>query len=286
MASTTFLATNKLNVLMDMVNGGTCVYINGATRGTKMFPRFYVSYASTGALFTNVTKGAFVTYTLPDGTKANATWHKANTISQSTVGFFIGTYQPTWNSAFVGPWNPTAVIGDAAGNSATYKYVGSPFVISPVTLSTSITLVNSNNNQTLTGLANGTSGTIFAIIAYPTNAEAVPGFVAPLDSSIRGGVVTAQVGWGYYNTTSGTFGSAKNPGGQIAQVTMTYTGKSGIWAGNFSASSVPAIKSDASYEVIVSSKDKASPSNTGFAIANVAPATAQVVTTSSSSSQV
>ena len=41
-SSTSFYATNKLNVFMDMVDGGNCAYINGAPRGVKMFPRFYV----------------------------------------------------------------------------------------------------------------------------------------------------------------------------------------------------------------------------------------------------
>ncbi len=279
-SSTSFSVTNKLNVFMDMVDGGNCIYINGATRGVKMFPRFYISYASTGAPFTNNTVGAYVTYTLPNGTAVNATWHKPNTVSQSSVGFFIGKYQINWNDTYVGPWNPNATIGDAAGNIAKYHYIGVPFVISPAALSMSITLVNSKTNQTLDGLANGTSVTIYAVISYPAAAEPVPGFVGPLDTTNRGGSVDAVVGWGYYNATSGAFGNAKSPGGEIAKVTLTYTGKSGVWEGNFSSNSVPAIKTGTSYEVVVNSQDKASPPNTGFATLSLAPTSAQVITTS------
>ena len=284
-ATTSFYATNKLNVFMDMVNGGTCIYVNGVNRGYKIFPRFYVTYASNGAPFTNNTKGAFVTYSLPNGTVINATWHKPNTVSQSTVGFFIGKYQPNWNDTHVGPWNPNATAGDAYGNVVKYHYIGVPFVISPASLSTTATLVDSKTNQTLAGLGNGTTATILAVVTYPTNAEAAPGFVAPLDSAIRGGKVTANVGWGYYNATSGTFGGAKNPGGQIAQVTMSYTGKSGIWEGNFTTTSVPAIKTGTSYEIVINSQDKAAPQNTGLAIFSLAPAAiGSAVSTSTSSS--
>ncbi|MDG6905048.1 MAG: hypothetical protein JRN20_04605 [Nitrososphaerota archaeon] len=279
-STTSFSVTNKLNVFMDMVDGGNCIYINGATRGVKMFPRFYISYASTGAPFTNNTVGAYATYTLPNGTAVNATWHKPNTVSQSSVGFFIGKYQINWNDTYVGPWNPNATVGDGAGNIAKYHYIGVPFVISPATLSTSITLVNSKTNQTLDGLTNGTSVTVYAVISYPAAAEPVPGFVGPLDTTNRGGSVDAVVGWGYYNVTSGSFGSARNPGGQIAKVSLTYTGKNGVWEGNFSSNSVPAIKTGTSYEVVVNSQDKASPPNTGFATLSLAPASAQVVTTS------
>ncbi len=282
-SSTSFYATNKLNVFMDMVDGGNCAYINGAPRGVKMFPRFYVSYASNGALFTNNTPGAYVTYTDPDGTLVNTTWHKPNTVSQSSVGFFIGKYQISWNDTNVGPWNPNATIGDAYGNVATYHYIGSPFVITPATLDTNVTIVNSVTNETLSGLANGTSATIYAVISYPASAEPVPGFVAPLDSANRGGVVSAEVGWGDYNVSSGTFGGGDNPGGQIAKVSMTYTGHNGVWEGNFTSNSVPSITPGLSYEIVVASKDDASPANTGFATLSLGPASGQAQTTTTTS---
>jgi hypothetical protein len=276
-SSTSFYATNKLLVSMTMVNGGICIYVQGVDRGVKMFPRFLISYASNGAKVTNNDEGISVTYTLPNSTKANAGWDPFALL-------FVGKVQPNWNYTDVGPWNPNATVTDAAGNTGTFNYTGSPFVISPATLSTSVTLVNSETNQTLAGLANGTSVTIFATVNYPTNAEPVPGFVAPLDSAIRGGTVTALVGWGYFNATSGAFGGGNTSGGQIAQVTMNYSGNNGTWVGSFSSTSIPAIKAGTAYEVVVSSKDKASPPNTGFATVNVAPAAAAVTTSSSSSS--
>jgi hypothetical protein len=255
-SSTSFYATNKLLVSMDMVNGGECAYIAGATRGTKMFPRFYISFESNGAQMTNTDPGAYVTYTLPGGTKANASW-------DSGAHLFVGKLQPNWNYTFVGPWNPTATIGDGAGNAATFQYTGSPYVISPVQLSTSIQVLDAATGRIVTTLSNGESVTIKATITYPTNAEPVKGFVGPLDSATRGGSVTAQLGWGYYNKTSGTFGGT-NPGGLVGTISMTYTGSNGTWSGQFESSNLPVPKAGTSYQVVVSSKDDASPANTGF----------------------
>jgi len=266
-SSTSFYATNKFTVSMDMVDGGTCAYIPSATRGTKMFPRFYIYYASDGAPLTNTVLGAHVTYTLPDGSKANATW-------DSGVHLFVGKLQPNWNYTSVGPWSPNATIRDGAGNIATFQYAGTPYDISPVELSTSIVVVNSTSGQQVTSLSSGEGVTIEATITYPASAEPVKGFVGPLDSTARGGSVAAQVGWGYYNVTSGTFGG-KTPGGLLGTVPMTYSGSNGTWKGQFESGSLQKLQPGVSYEVVVSSKDAASPPNTGFAIASLSPAASQ-----------
>jgi hypothetical protein len=271
-SSTSFYATNRLTVSMDMVNGGNCAYIPGADRGTKMFPRFYIDFASNGAPMTNTDPGASVTFTLPNGATAKASW-------DSGAHLFVGKVQPNWNYTYVGPWNPSAVISDAAGNSAVFNYTGSPFVISPVQLSTTITVLDLATGQPTTTLQSGQTVTIEATITYPTNAEPVPGFVGPLASS-RGGVVTAQVGWGYYNMTSGTFGG-KNPGGLLGTVAMTYSGSNGTWTGQFASGSLPKLQSGVGYEVVVSSKDNASPANTGFGAEVLSPATSSSTVTTS-----
>jgi len=266
-ASTSFYATDKFTVSMDMVDGGTCAYIPSATRGTKMFPRFYIYYASNGAPLTNTIQGAHVTYTLPDGSKANATW-------DSGVHLFVGKLQPNWNYTSVGPWSPNATIRDGAGNFATFQYTGTPYDISPVELSTSVEVVNSTSGQQVTSLSSGEGVTIEATITYPASAEPVKGFVGPLDSASRGGSVVAQVGWGYYNVTAGTFGG-KTPGGLLGTLSMTYSGSNGTWKGQFESGSLPKLQPGVSYEVVVSSKDAASPPNTGLALASLSPASSQ-----------
>ena len=270
-SSTSFYATNKLAVSIDMVNGGTCEYIAGAVRGTKMFPRFYINFASNGAPMTNKDPGALVTYTLPNGAKANASW-------DSGARLFVGKLQPNWNYTYVGPWNPSAVISDEAGNGAVFSYAGSPYVISPAALSTTVQVLDTTTGQMAATLQSGQTVTIKATITYPTNAEPVKGFVGPLDPS-RGGVVTAQVGWGYYNMTSGTFGG-KNPGGLLGTVQMTYSGSNGTWTGQFAPSSLPKLQSGQGYEVVVSSKDNASPANTGFGTEVLSPSSSSTSTTS------
>lgn len=271
-SSTSFYATAKLQVSMDMVTGGTCAYIAGATRGTKMFPRFYVNYASDGAPVTNTDPGIHVTYTLPDGANGTASW-------DSGARLFVGKVQPNWNYTYVGPWSPTAWVEDAAGNSAVYQYAGSPFVISPVDLSTALQVLGNSSGQVVTTLSDGVSVTIQANITYPSNPEPVSGFLGPLDSA-RGGSVTAEVGWGYYNETSGTFGGSV-PGGLIGTVNMAYTGSNGTWEGQFESNSLPTLKGGATYLVVVASHDGASPANTGFAteVLSSAPSTASVQTT-------
>jgi len=271
-SSTSFYATNKLAVSMDMVDGGTCAYIPGADRGTKMFPRFYINFASNGAPMTNKDPGAFVTYTLPDGGKANASW-------DSGAALFVGKLQPNWNYTYVGPWDISAVLGDAAGNSAVFSYTGNPYVISPAVLKTTIQVLDTTTGQATTTLQSGQTVTIEATITYPTNAEPVKGFVGPLNPS-RGGIVTAQVGWGYYNMTSGTFGG-KNPGGLLGTVQMTYSGSNGTWTGQFASGSLSKLQAGQGYEVVVSSKDSASPANTGFGTETLLSATPSSTSTTS-----
>ena len=283
--TTSLYATNKLNVSMDMVNGGSCWYIAGATRGIKMFPRFYVTYASNGAPINNNITGIHVTYNYPDGTKLNASWHKPTTAapdqggSGGTTGFYIGKFQPNWNYTTVGPWIPIAVVGDAFGNTATYKYTGPALNVAPATLATSVQLLDQTSKQLVSGLYDGQSVTVKAVITYPTNPEPVPGFVAPLDTAARGGVVNALVGWGFYNATTNSFGSAKSPGGLISQVALTYTGANGTWTGNYNVASLPTLAAGTNFLVVLSASDRASPPNTGFASLTLPPATIQSVTT-------
>lgn len=275
-SSTSFYATNELLVTMTVVNSGTCILVQGVDRGVKIFPRFFISYASNNQKITNSDQGISVKFTLPNGTLASAGW-------DPYAKLFVGGVLPNWNYTEIGPWSPNATVSDAAGNTATYNYSGTPFDISPASLNTTVAVVNSATNQTLSGLANGTSATILAVINYPTNAEPVTGFVAPLDSAKRGGVVTALVGWGYYNATSQSFGGGNTTGGEIAKLPMSYTGAGGVWEANYTSSSIPAIKPGTAYKIVVTSKDDASPPNTGFAALVLGPAAGQAVSTNSSS---
>lgn len=274
--STSLYATDKINLSMDMVTGGTCDYISGATRGMKMFPRFYPTYSSDGAAVTNDTKGAYVTYTLPNGTTAEATWHPPDPQvpdqggSGGDTGYFIGELLPNWNYPDVGTWAPTVVVGDAFGNTVTYKYSGSPFTISPATLDVGVQLVDARSGEPVTSLQDGQTVTIKATITYPNNAEPVSGFVGPLDSALRGGVVNVLVGWGYYNSTTGSFGG-KTPGGLIAKVPMTYSGSTSTWVGSFAASSLPSLQAGTGFVVAVSARDAASPPNMGASVIALPP---------------
>jgi hypothetical protein len=261
-SSTSFYATDKLLITMEMVTGGTCDYVSGVTRGAKLFPHTYITYASNGAPWTNAAKGFSVEILSPTGW-TTATW------DPYSKAFEIGVL-PNWNYTSVGPWNPVINASDAAGNVGYFKYTGSPFVITPAELDTVLNITDATTGQLVAGLYNGQKIDINATITYPTNAEPVNGFVAPLNST-RGGSVTVQVGWGFYNKTSGTFGG-KNLGGLLGTVPMTYA-VNGSWTGQFVSNSLPALKPGTYYEVVVSAKDGASPANTGFALSSLPPAT-------------
>ncbi len=284
--ATSLYATNKLNLGMDLVTGGTCTYISGGTRGTEMLPRFYITYASNGAPITNVTKGISVTYSLPDGTIANAIWHPPSGTapdqggSGGDTGYYFGELFPNWNYAAVGTWDPTVTVSDAFGNTATYKYNGAPFTVSPATFAMGVQLVNAKSGLLVAGLYDGESVAIKAAITYPTNAEPVPGFVAALDSAARGGQVDALVGWGFYNATTNTFGG-KTPGGLIATVAMTYSSSSSTWTGSFTAQALPPLQAGTNFMVVVTASDKASPPNTGLETLTLPPAAVQTTTTTS-----
>lgn len=273
-SSTSFYATNKINIVMDMVTGGTCAYIAGAERGSKLIPRFHLTYASNGAPITNSDTGITVNFTAPGNVVMPANW-------DSGAGVFDNAVTPNWNYTAVGAWTPTANASDAAGNVGTFTYSGSPYVISPATLSTTVLLVDSNNNQTITSISSGENVTVYAIVTYPSNAEPVSGFVGALDSATRGGVVSGVVGYGAYNTTSNTF-SGKNSG-DVATVTLSYTGANGIWKGTFSTGTLPTLSSSQTFAVVINSADKASPPNTGSATLNLAPSAPSVSSTQTSS---
>ena len=263
-SSTSFYTTNQLYITMDMVTGGTCAFVQGVLRGEALIPRFTIHYASDPSVTeTDNTKGANVNFTMPSGQMGTTGW-------DPHAHIFGGYVADGWNYTYVGTWNPTAVASDAAGNVGTFEYTGTPFSISPAVLSTNITLVDTATGHIATSLSNGEGLTVLATITYPTNAEPVSGFVGPLDAKVRGGSVSAQVGWGYYNETSGTYGGGKTQGALIGTVLMTYTGVNGTWTGQFESSSLPTLPAGATFEVAVNSKDSANPPNTGFSITNVA----------------
>lgn len=147
---------------------------------------------------------------------------------------------------------------------------GYPFVFSPAQFVTNIQLFNATSTIPIVGLSSGQTINITANVQYSVpNGGAQGGFNGPLDSAIKGGVVVATVGWGFYNTTSNTFGGENGTGGVIATVLLTYSNVSQVWSGTFNSGSLPIVPNATTYEVVVTSHDSASPPNTGFATLSV-----------------
>jgi len=283
-SSTTFLVTSQVKISFDMIMAGACVFVPGGSRGQEMLAQFHITYASNGMTVENAatwvskaftTHGATVTYTLPDGSVATASLH-ASTATTWPQPWYQGHVWPTWNTSWVGNYAPTVKASDQYGNVGTYTYSGYPYPIAPATFTTTISLADAKTGAAVTGLYNGQNATVTANILY-TNplpvADTVAGFAGPLDLATRGGVVTAVVGWGPYNATSGGFGTAKLPGGLIATVPMTYSTTTKVWTGPLSIGTLPTLLNATSYSVVVSSHDKAQPPNTGFATLSLPPAT-------------
>ncbi|MDG6998968.1 MAG: hypothetical protein JRN15_07625 [Nitrososphaerota archaeon] len=274
-SANSFLVTNKILITFNMLEAGLCIFVPSGTRGEPMLAQFHVTYASNGATVENFNQtGATVTYTLPDGTVATAKLHK-NSSTTWQQPWYQGHVWPSWNSSWVGNYYPSVNASDQYGNVGTYKYSGYPFPISPATLSTTIQVTDAKTGRLITGLYNGEVANITANIQYLQTVDPVPGFNGPLDAVTRGGVVTVELGWGPYNTTTDTFGNSKSPGGIIATVPMTYSGTTKEWTGALNVGTLPKLVNASSYEIVVSSHDKASPTNTGFSMLNL-PAAQQI----------
>jgi len=284
-SSTTFLATSKLNISFDMIVAGACIFVPGGARGVEMLAQFHVTYASNGLTAENAatwvnktftTHAATVTYSLPDGTAATATLHAPSSTTWNQA-WYQGHVWPTWNASWVGNYAPTAKATDVYGNTGAYTYSGYPYPIAAATFTTTVSVSDAKSGLLVPGLANGQSDIVTANILYTNPVPAagtVAGFAGPLDTATRGGVVTALVGYGPYNATSGTFGAKNLPGGLIANVPMTYSTTTKTWSGALTIGTLPTLVNAIAYSVVVSSHDKAQPPNTGFTNFAVPPVTA------------
>jgi len=278
--STSFYSTNQILISTDFITAGYCLFVASGSRGQELLFQVHATYASNGAPIAASTaavtaNGDKVTYTLPDGTTATASFH-ASSPTTWAIPWFQGHVWGTWNTSWVGTYTPSVTVTDSFGNKGSLNTAtnGYAFIYSPATLQQSIALTDSAG-KTVAGLTNAQNVTITANVAYlvtPTAIGAVAGFNGPLDTATRGGVVTALVGWGFYNTTSGSFGSAKQPGGLVTTVPLTYSTTSKTWSGTFSTGTLPTLVNATAYSVILSSHDKATPPNTGFNVFSVSPA--------------
>jgi len=296
-SSSTFLVTSQLNISFDMIVAGACMFVPGGARGVEMLAQFHVTYASNGLTAENAatwvnktftTHAATVKYSLPDHTVATATLHAPSATTWSQA-WYQGHVWPTWNSSWVGNYYPQANATDQYGNTGTFLYAGYPYPIAAATLTTTITLSDAKSGLTVPALANGQSDILTANILYTnpvTGAGTVAGFAGPLDTAVRGGVVTALVGYGPYNATSGNFGAKNLPGGLIASVPMTYSTTTKTWSGPFTIGTLPALVNATAYSIVVSSHDKAQPANTGLSTFSILPVTAVSVGTSTGSGSV
>ncbi|MBI2183891.1 MAG: hypothetical protein HYU39_02915 [Thaumarchaeota archaeon] len=285
-AETTLFATDKLDLDVTVANAGTtdnvCYLSNQFTRGTSIIPRIYIRYASTGEYVTaKNAPNTVATFNMPNGTKMVARF----AAYLPPEGAWRNCFRPNWND-YAGVWNIVAEAQDGKGNYGKYESYpqiksganvlrfGFEVIPAPLTVTPQI-IDAATGKPATTALKSGQNLRIEAKVTYdhplgPLGRETAVGYIGLLNAS-RGGVVIAKLGWGFYNQTSKSFGGsnqAKNPGGLIANVPLSYDQASGRWTGTYAATgSEP--KGD--YLLIVDSRDSASPPNTGIGTAKLAP---------------
>jgi len=302
--TTSFYTTNQIYVTTDMISAGYCNFMESGSRGQELLFQIHAVYASNLQPIAPTTAAAAldkVSFSLPDGTSEAASFHAAEA-SAWPVPWFQAHVWGTWNVSWVGTYAPVVQVTDPYGNTGSLNTntIGYTFQYYAANLQTSMTLTDTSSGKAVAGLVSNEGVTIAANVQYlvtPVTAgqgapDAVAGFNGPLDQATRGGVVTAQVGWGFYNTTTNTFGSAKQPGGLIATVPLSYSTTSKLWTGNFNTGTLPVLPANlTSYTVILNAHDKASPPNTGAmtmsvpllsSYANVGVATGSTTTGSAS----
>jgi len=274
----TFFATDKLVLDLTVANSGTsdnvCYISNQFTRGTSIVPRIYVQYASTGEYMTLAdSPKAVVTFTLPNGTKMQALF--ASYLPPK--GAWRNCFRQNWDD-YAGPWNITAEASDGKGNYGifvSYPTVTLPLrtgplalrfgyeiLPAPLTVTASVLDAATGKNATTT-LSAGQRLRIEAKVEYlpplgPLSREWPEGYLGLLNTT-RGGVVTAKLGWGFYNETAKTFGG-KSPGGLVATIPLTYSEATGLWVGTYN---VTGTEPKGDYMAVVEARDRANPPNTG-----------------------
>jgi len=275
LGTTAFTSTNQILISVDYINCGYCLFIASAQRGQEALIQIHAVYASNNQPIAltaaqGTAQGDVVSYTLPgSGGTATASVHAAGATAWS-VPWYQGDVWPVWNASWIGNYNPVVNVKDSYGNVGTFNAAtasGYGFQIYPANLNQTVTLTDAATGHIVAGMASNENVTVTAKVQYlvlPTALSAVSGFNGPLDAAVHGGVVSALVGYGYFNTTSNTFGSAKNPGGSIATVNLAYSTTTKLWTGTFNTGTLPALPTGVTtYTVIVNSHDSASPANLG-----------------------
>ena len=277
-SETSFSAINQLIVELKIVNNGAttnpCFPDYTFSRGDSITVLVLIRYASTGkyvngALDRNMT----AKFSLPNGTWINAAY-------AAREAAWTHCFTIDWNY-YAGAWKINATASDPYGNRGIYgNFLEVTYQVTPAPLTISSKVTNHATGQNATSsLANGETLDLSAQVQYlpplgPNQREGPEDYTGSLNAT-RGGIVTALLGWGFYNQTSGKFGgNGSNAGGLEANIPLNYNASSGLWTASYK---VPNSLPSENYTVVILAKDSASPANTGISVLSLLPSPSQIV---------
>ncbi|HLE45733.1 MAG TPA: hypothetical protein VI915_01925 [Thermoplasmata archaeon] len=222
-------------------------------RGGEIIARAYVRYASTGD-FVNGTQTPSargnITGTLLGLTKV-LTW-------QNVYHFWRNAWFPTWNES-IGVVVFTATASDGRGNSgiaSSQSFGLTAWKIIPAILKVVPQIVNDTGAETVS-FVRGDNLTVRVRVTYEGHNAHNRAFPGPMNGT-RGGVVTAVLGYGAYNATSGQF---QYP---LTSVTLALDPTTQNWSATYQVRSTDPIRTD--LQAVVSAHDAAPATpNTGMA---------------------
>ena len=254
------LATDQLLVVTEAATASNeytdvhnCPVAQEFQRGGEIIGRAYVRYASTGN-FVNGTQTPSargnITGTLLGLTKV-LTW-------QNVYHFWRTAWFPTWNES-LGVIVFTATASDGRGNfgvASSPSFGLTAWKIIPAILKVVPRIVNDTGVETVS-FVRGDNLTIKARVTYEGHNAHNRAFPGPMNTT-RGGQVTAVLGYGAYNATSGQF---QFP---LTTLILGLDPATQNWSATYQVRSTDPIRSD--LQAVVSANDAAPVTpNTGMA---------------------
>ncbi len=301
LASTTFFATDQLNIDLSVADSGTtdnvCPITTQFYRGTSIVPRMHVKYASTGGYMTiSNSPNATVTFTMPPNTLGTYELPSpAENQDQMPPGVILtrfasylppegawrNCFRPNWNFP-TGYWNITAEANDGKGNYGRvvsyqlgYQPVTFPqfvlrmaYEITPAPLTISADVYDKATGKLATNnLTQYQELAVEVRVEYrhplgPLGRESHSEYLGLLNTT-RNGDVTAKLGWGFYNETSKTFGGT-DISENPGQLIATIPLNYNSQSGNWSATySITGSEPVENYILVIDARDGANAPNIG-----------------------
>lgn len=251
------VATDRLFVTVEAASASNeytdvhnCPIAQEFQRGGEVIARAYVYYASNGEFVNgtdtpsangNITGTAF-------GLTQTLRW-------QNVYHFWRWAWFPAWDQA-IGVFNFTAQASDGQGNHGTGyspEFGLTAWKINPAILKVVPRILNGTGSETVT-FQPGDTVVIAARVTYEGHNAHNRAFPGPLNAT-RGGAVTAVLGYGPYNASSGQFGTT------LATLTMAHDAVTENWTATYQVKATDSLRSD--LQVVIKASDGTSPSNTG-----------------------